>query len=392
MEKKLIKAYSMFLFVFRLGFSFVHATYVLFLLEKGMSFTQIGVINMCFLVGMFLFEVPTGIVADTFGRKPSTVIGIFVISFGTLVYGLSTTFIFFCVAELIVALGSALMSGSLEAWVKSSMMTNGSNKSTSEVFLFGEKVGKIGTILGGTLGAFIGYYNLSLPWFASTVVLVTAGFITIKIIDEDDFQKEEFSFAGWGQHMKGMCQHSVAVIKSQRNILNLIIVSSLLMAGVQALNMQWSPLFEQKIGYWLIPYMWAAVQGSMLLGIVVVNKFSKKNVHDKTLIIYSIVVSAFGVLFSALFSNGWIILIFFLTHEFSRGAFLPLEKAYLQDNIQDEKRRATIASFESMIVRAGAGVAWLFSGILADVFEIQTVWLFSSIFIFIAIIFARKLK
>jgi len=164
------------------------------------------------------------------------------------------------------------------------------------------------------------------------------------------------------------------------------------MAGVQALNMQWSPLFEQKIGYWLIPYMWAAVQGSMLLGIVVVNKFSKKNVHDKTLIIYSIVVSAFGVLFSALFSNGWIILIFFLTHEFSRGAFLPLEKAYLQDNIQDEKRRATIASFESMIVRAGAGVAWLFSGILADVFEIQTVWLFSSIFIFIAIIFARKLK
>jgi MFS family permease len=392
MEKKIINSYAIYLFVFRLFFSFFHATYMLFLLEKGMSWSQIGVINMVFLIGMFVFEVPTGVVADNFGRKKSVVAGIFVTAIGLLVYYVVDSFLWFCVAEGFAALGCALMSGSLEAWIKTTLNANGSTKSSSEVFSFGEKIGKIGTIVGGMAGGFVGYYSLSLPLLISSIGLVFSGFVTIKIIDESSFKREAFSVGIWKKHMKETVTGSLDIIGKQRNILNLIFVSVLLMIGVQSLNMMWSPYFETEIGYYLIPYMWGLIQGSMLLGIFVINYCVKRKVPDKLLVVISTSISAVGVLLCGLLPYGWLVLMFFVTHEFSRGAYLPLEKAYLQDNIHDETKRATVASFQSMIVRFAAGIAWLTSGIVADYMSIQNVWLLSSIPIFVAIIFARRLK
>ena len=103
-----------------------------------MSMAEVGIINFMFMVGIFFLEIPTGVVADLFGRKISVIWGVVFAGIGCFVYYFSYSFWLFVTAELVIALGHCFISGALDAWVKDSLDFNGYKKS-SEQFLVLEK-------------------------------------------------------------------------------------------------------------------------------------------------------------------------------------------------------------------------------------------------------------
>lgn len=64
------------------------------LIDTGFSVSNLALILSAFLISQAIFEVPTGYFADKHSRKSATVLGLFTISLGYLICGLSHSVIY----------------------------------------------------------------------------------------------------------------------------------------------------------------------------------------------------------------------------------------------------------------------------------------------------------
>ena len=92
MKYKIIRNYATFVTLEGLAISFFFTTYQLFLQEKGLSLSEINLLNCGFMVASFLFEILTDAITDFFGRKRSVIIGLWLFSLSFLIYFLSDNF------------------------------------------------------------------------------------------------------------------------------------------------------------------------------------------------------------------------------------------------------------------------------------------------------------
>ena len=135
---------------------FISPVLVLFFLEWGqISFLQILLLQSWFAACIFLFEVPTGSIADRFGRKKSIVMGLAVLFVGALVYTWTPNLYMFMLGECLFALGLALISGAKEALMFDSLKEIGEENQASDVFGNIVHAELTGIIIGALLGSVI---------------------------------------------------------------------------------------------------------------------------------------------------------------------------------------------------------------------------------------------
>lgn len=388
MERRIILSYIGFQFLFRFSFSFVMAIYVLFLEENQMTGLQIGFVNWSFMIATVILEIPTGIVADIFGRKVSVVAGVFVASFGMFVYFMSRTFAWFVVAEVTIGLAHCLMSGALEAWLKDSLDLNGSEKKFGVIFSQGEVISKVGTLVGGAAGAAVGIYSLRLPWLIGAIGVGICGLITARKMQEERLQSEKFSIGSGWQQMRKIAIDSLQYGYKNKMIWQMLMVSFFLAFGMQALNLQWSLLFKEKIGLWVVSITWMGINLAIMAGSYLSSRVLERDGQEGRLILYSLATTTTFVVLAAIASNGWLILTWFWLHEFGRGVVRPASESFIQNNIAESDKRATISSFHGMAVHLGSGIGWILSGWLMDYIEIQQCWMLSSLVVLIATVLA----
>lgn len=100
----------------------------------GISMFQVQFLQSWFMFWNFILEVPTGVVADYFGRKKSVILGLIFYGIGVLIYGFIPSFYMFLVCEFILALGVALMSGADKALFFDSLKDIGEEKECKKLF------------------------------------------------------------------------------------------------------------------------------------------------------------------------------------------------------------------------------------------------------------------
>src|SRR5678815_3875692 len=119
---QIARAYYVIAGIYTLSASLIWGVNTLFLLRTGgLTLLQVFVANAVFTGSMALFELPTGIVADTRGRRFSFLVSVCVLFVGTAAYVLVPMlgggFVAFCVASVVLGLGYTFYSGAVEAWV-----------------------------------------------------------------------------------------------------------------------------------------------------------------------------------------------------------------------------------------------------------------------------------
>ena len=389
MEKKIIRSYNLFQFLYVFPRSFCFATYVLFLRENNLSFAEIGWVNFAFMSAMFVFEVPTGVIADFFGRKFSVIAGAAIETLGFFVNFFATGFWGFISAEIILALGASCVSGAIDAWVKDTLDANGSKKKIGVVFSQGEAFSRTAMILGGFLGAEIGNVSLRLTWLFCAVLSAVSTFIAFKLLDESFFAKRNFNAKESLIGMKNICRDSVKFGYQNKIVWTLIVVFAFYALGNQAVNIQWSVLFEKETGLASVGIILAVASVFYLAGTVGAGLLIQRNCSDRRLLFSSIFVNAAGIFLLTFMPNAWLMLSWYFVHEIGRGAFLPVQGHCLQNKIP-AGQRATISSFNSMIAKAGSAVGWLGMGYLADWLSIRECWQISAVFFLIALLYVGR--
>ncbi len=243
---------------------------------------------------------------------------------------------------------------------------------------------------GGLVGVLLAKYNFRLPWLIAGIGTIVCAVFSFKLLKEEYFQRNKFS---WQESCRGVKKIFVTSIKvgyRNKSIWTLIVLATLLTVAFQPLNMNWQPYFKDNLGLEVVGLAWVGITLFQLFGSVLAGWLMKKT-SEAVVINWGILLISIFVLIMALVPNAWLVFSLFCLHEVGRGIFNPVSKTYLHDRI-DSQNRATISSFQSMIMKLGAGFGWLMSGILSDQISVQKTWLIAGVIIFIVYVFSFKLK
>ena len=159
-----------------LAASFIWGINTIFLLDAGLSNFQAFLANAFFTLGMVIFEVPTGIVADTYGRRASYLLGTLTLAASTIFYLLmwqiQGPFWGWAVSSILLGLGFTFFSGAVEAWLVDALEATNFKGHLEGVMAKGQIVGGIAMLTGSLLGGVVAQFtNLGVPYIIRSLIL-----------------------------------------------------------------------------------------------------------------------------------------------------------------------------------------------------------------------------
>ncbi|MGB0652957.1 MAG: MFS transporter [Thermoplasmatota archaeon] len=349
--------------LFTLSASLIWGVNTLFLLDAGLTIFQAFAANAAYTAGMVVFEIPTGVVADTRGRRLSFLLAIATLLAGTLAYmGLASLdaapFSWWLAASVLLGLGFTFYSGAVEAWFVDALgASDGGEAATADLEPYFARNGQVasaamivGTIGGGALGTL----HLSLPFAGRAVLLaalLVAGFF---FLHDQGFKARPFQVRRIPQEVAAIGQASWRHGWSNRPVRLLMMLSFLhhgfLIWGWYA----WQPYFLDLLGkelVWVAGVIAALVSLAMMAGGQVVRVLHGR-LDGPTLMAIGTTGVACAMICVGLVGDFVGAVAAFLVGMVFFGALGPVKQAALHRLIPS-KQRATILSFDGLLGSAG---------------------------------------
>ena len=390
-EKHPKSIYYLLTFLTDLSIGLHATTYVLFLLGNGLDLFQVMLVNVVFMAGNFIFEIPTGAYADYFGRKRSIILSYICFILTLLIYFESSTLPMFILAEIIAALAFTFASGALDAWVVDALKQKGYEGRIDFIFSHAGIIGPSASLIGGLIGGYLGSINLGLPFGIGAVISFAALLVTIFYVKEEFKVKKSLSLTNSIYAMSKVAQDSINYGLKHKVVLWLIISGVVAVFAFQPLNMYWAPRMNSLAGnqIWLLGWMWVGISLALMSGSFIMKTLLKKDLSYFWIAITMALFLSLPILISSMSNVLLIALTGFITYEVGRGMFKPIYQAYLNKYIPSEQR-ATIISFYSMMNKTGAIAGLIILGWIAKNSSIQLTWILAGLILLILIpIFLR---
>ena len=173
-----------------------------------LSFAQIFALQTWFMVMSFLMEVPTGAVADRFGRKVSVAGGGFLLAAASVLYGTFPSLAVFVVAEALFAVAIALISGADEALAYDSLLAQGRESEASRVMARLEAAKLTGILAGALLGAVVASrLGVRWPMLLQAVPLGLSGLAALTLTEPPRAKEDASERSGYLRLLSGGLHH-----------------------------------------------------------------------------------------------------------------------------------------------------------------------------------------
>jgi MFS family permease len=375
---KKLRLYYLFKFVQNAHF-FAAVLVPFFTIWGGLNTRQVLLIQSWFMISVTLLEIPTGFVADRFGRRLSLILGAISASIGFLLYGLYPNIYLFLVSESILALAMAFISGADEAWLIDTLNQHRKEKLKTEVIGKGQSAMFAGMILGSVLGSIIAS-RISLPatMYLSVIPSLMLLMIALRLPEPINAQTPGEVFR-WKQAVV-----SLRYIISHP-VLRLLVINVILVA-IPAYFVIWlyQPLL-QSIGVNII-WFGAIHAGFIVVELLIAHRFGwlEKKVGFAGYLRISALLAATGFLILVFKVNMASILLMLILS----GGFGLTRRYFAIGKFHDyipTTYRASIASSFSLLLRLSIAIAnvivgWLF------VRSVETTVLILGLLAFIAAI------
>lgn len=176
-----------------LAASFIWGINTLFLLDAGLDNTQAFAANAFFTVGQVLFEVPTGVIADTRGRRFSFLLGTMVLMLATLLYlvmwELHAGLPGWAVASILLGLGFTFFSGATEAWLVDALAATGYRGTLETIFARAQIVTGVAMLTGSVAGGLVAQFaGLGVPYVLRAALLGVTFLIAFAFMHDIGFK------------------------------------------------------------------------------------------------------------------------------------------------------------------------------------------------------------
>jgi MFS family permease len=367
-----------------LAASLIWGINTIFLLDAGLSNFEAFAANACFTAGMVLFEIPTGVVADRWGRRASFLCGTLTLAATTglyvLLWQLHSPFVWWAIVSALLGLGFTFFSGATEAWLVDALTITRFEGQLETVFARGQLVIGVMTLSGSVAGGFLAQLtNLGVPYLARAVVLVVMFVVALIMMHDLGFTP--------ARGKRPMAEMKMILNSSVEHGMRVPAVRAIMLAGMfsggigiyvfYALQPHLLNLWGNQKAYGIAGLVAALVAAAQILSgfltPLIRRAFQRRTSALLTLEALAVVMLAL----IGLVGNFWVVIVLIMLWAFAAYVGTPIRQAYLNGMIPS-KERATILSFDSLINSTGGIVAQPLLGKSADVWGYQVSYLLSA--------------
>ncbi len=367
-----------------LAASFIWGINTIFLLDAGLSNAEAFAANAFFTAGMVLFEVPTGVVADTIGRRVSYLLGTLTLTASTVLYvalwQIEAPFWEWAVASMLLGLGFTFFSGAVEAWLVDALTATGFDGELESVFGRAQIVSGAAMLGGSVAGGLIAQAtSLGVPFVVRAGVLLVMFAIAWRLMHDVGFTPEK------GQRplaeMRKIVGDSVEY-GWRVPAVKWLMVAALFTGGVgiyafYALQPYLLELYGDPNAYSVAGLVAAIVAGAQIAGGMAAPRIRRLFRRRTSALIAALVLSTLALALIGVIENFYAVIGLIVIWGLLFAAVTPIRQAYLNGMIPS-RQRATILSFDSMINSTGGVWAQPVLGKAADAWGYASSYLLSA--------------
>ena len=379
--------YLILLLLHTLAASFIWGINTLFLLDAGLSNTQAFTANAFFTAGMVIFEVPTGVVADTQGRRRSYLLGTVTLAVATVLYFLlwwrPSPFWAWAVASALLGLGFTFFSGAVDAWLVDALTFAGYTKEggrLEDVFARGEIVEGMAMLGGSVAGGLIAQAtNLGVPYLLRAAFLVLSFVTAFALMRDTGFTPRHGRQPI--EEIKAVLRESMTHGLGQRPV-RWVILTAPFTGGVPifafyAMQPYLLELWGNERAYAIAGLAAAIIAGAQIAGGLLVPHLRGVFSRRTMVLLCGTIVSVAMLAIIGLAPAFWVVIALLSLWGLMFAALTPVRQAYLNALIQS-KQRATVLSVDALFGSSGAAVIQPVLGRTADLWGYPASYLASA--------------
>lgn len=323
-----------------------------------------------------LLEIPSGYIADVWGRKNALITGMVFGTAGFAAYSTGEGFTGFLIAEIFLGIGHSMISGADSALLYDSLLDLKKEKKylkfEGRITAFGNFSEAGAAILGGLIA---NYISMRATYLGQTGISAIGLIAALTLVNPSSHKAiKQFTFSRLFEIMK-------YALFDNRQLRSNILLSSVI--GLSTLSMAWfTQIYYTNLGLSLsvMGFVWFTLNMAPGITSMYAHRIEGKLGMHKTIYLIIICIPLGYLLLSTTLSfYGLFILLFFY---FVRGIATPVLKDYI-NKITTSDIRATVLSIRSLLIRVVFAVVGPVLGKVSDGYGIQTALLISGTFILI---------
>ncbi len=347
--------------------------------DVGANPLQLVLLGTVSEIAIFLFEVPTGVVADTYSRRLSIIIGLVLAGAAIVVVGLVPVYSVIIVAAILRGIGGTFLSGAWEAWITDEHGVEGIGR----VFLRGTQWSYLGATLGAIIGVGVATQDLGLALVFGGAVSVATGLACIVFMPEHGFTRRPVEERT--SPLRALRTTAVTggrLVRGHHVLLLIVGITFFAGAASEGLDRLWEAHLLQNVGLpklrGLDPVVWFGVFNvvGLVAGIVITSFLVPRFEHADNAklarsllwltVILSVSVIVFGFATSFAVAAGA-----YLIARLVRRLKDPLYATWLNKNVEDSSVRATVNSIASQSGAIGEVTGGPFIGVIGTVASLR---------------------
>jgi DHA3 family tetracycline resistance protein-like MFS transporter len=364
---------------------------VVYFTGLGLSMFQIGLLISVWPLFSLIFDIPTGAVADIYGRKFSVLIGVLLSSICFLILYFNSNYYVILTVMAFVGISFTFVSGANDAWITD--LINKKNKNLlHNYFAKSMSLASIGFVISGLVGAyFVKNFGINIIWLATSISFFIS-FVILLFGKEYYVKKKNVSLK---KSISNVVKKTKLSLKYSYNnkALFLILIAGIIMvfAGSFSSTLTWTPLLK-NFGYpdYAFGYFISAISAVGIIAPLLSMKLLKKGQERRFLLFsfFGVMIFIFGIIFVI---N--IPLAFFMILGLSFFQYIsnPVSNVYFQKYLPT-KLRATIGSIESTFISSIGIISLPLVGLLVDLIGPKYTIFISGFLMIPGIIIYYKLK
>lgn len=382
--RSIIRVYLTLTLFNTLAASLIWGIDTLFLLNAGLNLTEVFVVNAFFTAGMVLFEIPTGVIADTRGRRLSYMLGTVTLALSTVLYvvfGLfHAPFAFWLIGAVGLGLGFTFFSGATEAWLVDALKAVNYKGHLEKVFGQAQTVGGVAMLVGAVAGGLIAQFSsLEVPYVIRALLLVVTFIIAGVYMKDLGFKPEKA--ASFLREARRILHASVQFGFKNPSV-RWVMLAAPFTAGVgiyvfYALQPYLLGLYGDQTAYWIAGLVAAIVAGARIVGGLMVPLVRRMFKRRTTVLIVGTIFSGIILVLIGLMPTFYVAIILIVLWALISAATTPVRQAFLNDLIPS-KQRATVLSFDSLLGSSGGVVIQPVLGKVGDMWSYGTSYVVSG--------------
>lgn len=356
---RIVRAYMTLAGLYTLAASLIWSVNTLFLLDAGLGIGEVFIANALFSAGMVLFEIPTGVVADTLGRRVSYLLSVAVLAATTVLYLVAAQagsgLVVFGAVSVLMGLGFTFFSGALEAWLVDALKSVDGDDHLDHVFARGQQVSGAAMFVGTISGGLLGQIDLAVPFIARSLLLAGVFALAFGLMHEIGFEPKALQLREVPAQMRQQALVGVAHGWGQRELRWLMLAGS-----ARAIFFGWAFYAAQpylldlldRDAVWIVGLVTAGVSLATIAGNQIVEVVSRRCGRRTTLLAWASAASTIAAIAIGVTSTFAVAVAGLLVVALAMGVVMPVRQAYLH-RVTESEYRATVVSFDAMVSSVG---------------------------------------